>query len=136
MLRRTLVALALLGLGLAPLPVLAQGAPTLVFAAASLKNALDDIVALHVKDGGKPVSVSYAASSALAKQIQRMALEPGALEEAAERAASCGLPDATRDLADLVESLAAPPMMDVNRVGAPSRAAVAGSVAATRTGDK
>src|SRR3546814_4991091 len=42
----------------------------------------------------------------VAKHIQRMALEPGALEEAAERAASCGLPNATRDLADLVESLA------------------------------
>ncbi|WP_260582586.1 undecaprenyldiphospho-muramoylpentapeptide beta-N-acetylglucosaminyltransferase [Sphingopyxis sp. PET50] len=74
--------------------------------------------------------------AALAKQIQRMALEPGALEEAAEHAAGCGLPNATRDLADLVESLAAPPMMDVIRVGAPSRAAVAGSVAATRSGDK
>src|SRR3546814_8860036 len=57
----------------------------------------------------------------VAKHIQRMALEPGALEEAAERAASCGLPNATHDLADLVESLAAPPMMDVIRVGAPSR---------------
>nr|HMN54730.1 UDP-N-acetylglucosamine--N-acetylmuramyl-(pentapeptide) pyrophosphoryl-undecaprenol N-acetylglucosamine transferase [Sphingopyxis sp.] len=50
-------------------------------------------------------------------------------------AASCGLPDATRDLADLVESFAAPPMMDVIRVGAPARAAVAGSIAATRAGD-
>ncbi|HMO75040.1 MAG TPA: undecaprenyldiphospho-muramoylpentapeptide beta-N-acetylglucosaminyltransferase [Sphingopyxis sp.] len=73
--------------------------------------------------------------SALAKQIQRMALEPGALEEAAANAAGCGLPDATRDLADLVESLAAPPMMDVIRVGASARpAAVAGSAAATRAG--
>ncbi|MBA3942748.1 MAG: UDP-N-acetylglucosamine--N-acetylmuramyl-(pentapeptide) pyrophosphoryl-undecaprenol N-acetylglucosamine transferase, partial [Sphingopyxis sp.] len=73
----------------------------------------------------------------VAKHIQRMALEPGALEEAAERAASCGLPNATRDLAELVESLAAPPMMDVIRVGSPSRsAAVAGGVAATRAGDK
>ena len=73
----------------------------------------------------------------VAKHIQRMALEPGALEEAAERAASCGLPNATRDLADLVESLTAPPMMDVIRVGAPSRsAAVAGGVAATRAGEK
>ncbi|MCA0210353.1 MAG: undecaprenyldiphospho-muramoylpentapeptide beta-N-acetylglucosaminyltransferase [Proteobacteria bacterium] len=73
----------------------------------------------------------------VAKHIQRMALEPGALEAAAERAASCGLPDATRDLADLVESLAAPPMMDVIRVGASSRsAAVASGVAATRAGDR
>jgi UDP-N-acetylglucosamine--N-acetylmuramyl-(pentapeptide) pyrophosphoryl-undecaprenol N-acetylglucosamine transferase len=73
----------------------------------------------------------------VAKHIQRMALEPGALEEAAERAASCGLPNATRDLANLVESLAAPPMMDVIRVGSPSRgAAVASGVAATRAGER
>ena len=73
----------------------------------------------------------------VAKHIQRMALEPGALENAAERAASCGLPDAARDLADLVESLAAPPMMDVIRVGAPSgQRAAASGMASARSGDK
>jgi UDP-N-acetylglucosamine--N-acetylmuramyl-(pentapeptide) pyrophosphoryl-undecaprenol N-acetylglucosamine transferase len=73
----------------------------------------------------------------VAKHIQRMALEPGALEAAAERAASCGLPDATRDLADLVESLAAPPMMDVIRVGVASgQRAAASGMASARTGDK
>ena len=71
----------------------------------------------------------------VAKHIQRMALEPGALENAAERAASCGLPDATRDLADLVESLAAPPMMDVIRIGAPAgQRAVASGMASARQG--
>lgn len=68
----------------------------------------------------------------VAKHIQRMALEPGALEEAAERAASCGLPNATRDLADLVESLAAPPMMDVIRVGASAQRKASGIAAARR----
>ncbi len=68
----------------------------------------------------------------VAKHIQRMALEAGALEEAAERAASCGLPDATRDLADLVESFAAPPMMDVIRVGATAQRASARGTAAAR----
>lgn len=68
----------------------------------------------------------------VAKHLQRMALEPGALEEAAERAASCGLPDATRDLADLVESFAAPPMMDVIRVGATAPRAASGVAAARR----
>ena len=73
----------------------------------------------------------------VAKHIQRMALEPGALENAADRAASCGLPDATRDLADLVESLAAPPMMDVIRVGAPSgQRAAASGMASARRGDR
>lgn len=68
----------------------------------------------------------------VAKHLQRMAQEPGALEEAAERAASCGLPDATRDLADLVESFAAPPMMDVIRVGATAPRAASGVAAARR----
>jgi molybdate transport system substrate-binding protein len=43
---------------------------TLVFAAASLKNALDAAVEDYSKSTGKTVTVSYAASSALAKQIE------------------------------------------------------------------
>ena len=42
----------------------------LVFAAASLKNALDDTVAAYEKSGGGAIKMSYAASSALAKQIE------------------------------------------------------------------
>jgi molybdate transport system substrate-binding protein len=42
----------------------------LVFAAASLKNALDDASALYEKQTGGHVTVSYAASPALAKQIE------------------------------------------------------------------
>ena len=42
----------------------------LVFAAASLKNALDDAVSVYEKKGGAAVKVSYAASSTLAKQIE------------------------------------------------------------------
>jgi len=41
-----------------------------VFAAASLKNALDAIGGAYEKETGKQVVVSYAASSALAKQIE------------------------------------------------------------------
>ncbi len=41
-----------------------------VFAAASLKNALDAVSAEWAKDAKKEATVSYAASSALAKQIQ------------------------------------------------------------------
>lgn len=70
----------------------------------------------------------------VAKHIQRMALEPGAIEDAADRVASCGLPQATRDLAELVESFAAPPMMDVIRVGATTQRAKARGVAAARKG--
>jgi len=42
----------------------------------------------------------------LAKQMQKLGLDPQALQNAAARAKSCGRPNATRDLADLVENLA------------------------------
>ncbi|MBH0239263.1 molybdate ABC transporter substrate-binding protein [Methylobrevis albus] len=51
-------------------PASAQDRPVTVFAAASLKNALDEIGAAYAAEGGVPVVVSYAASSALAKQIE------------------------------------------------------------------
>jgi molybdate transport system substrate-binding protein len=50
--------------------VKAQDDAILVFAAASLKNALDAAVEDYSKTTGKVVTVSYAASSALAKQIE------------------------------------------------------------------
>lgn len=42
-----------------------------VFAAASMKNALDDVDAAFTKTTGVKVTASYAASSALAKQIEQ-----------------------------------------------------------------
>ena len=48
----------------------ADPGPT-VFAAASMKTALDEIDALFTAKTGKTVTVSYAASSALAKQIEQ-----------------------------------------------------------------
>jgi molybdate transport system substrate-binding protein len=51
-------------------PALAQDKPITVFAAASLKNALDDINAAFAKATGIKVVTSYAASSALMKQIE------------------------------------------------------------------
>jgi len=57
--------------GIAPLPAQAQDS-VVVFAAASLKNALDEIAATWAKDTGKPAPrISYAASSALAKQLEQ-----------------------------------------------------------------
>jgi len=53
-------------------PISASAALTdnvVVFAAASLKNALDDIAGQWKADTGKTTAISYAASSALAKQI-------------------------------------------------------------------
>jgi molybdate transport system substrate-binding protein len=70
-LRRVLVLAGVLGLLIVPfLAPVAHAADVTVFAAASLKNALDDAAKLYeAKTGGK-VAISYAASSALAKQIE------------------------------------------------------------------
>ncbi|MFO1037105.1 MAG: molybdate ABC transporter substrate-binding protein [Geminicoccaceae bacterium] len=52
-------------------PVRADDKPVLVFAAASLKNALDQVIEAYAKQGGLKVTASYAASSALAKQVEQ-----------------------------------------------------------------
>lgn len=68
--RRTLLpALIVMSLGAAP--VWAQEKSITVFAAASLKNALDDVNAAFLKATGTRVVTSYAASSALARQIEQ-----------------------------------------------------------------
>ena len=63
-----------LAVTLSLLPGIAQAQDTVIFAAASLKNALDEIAADWSKTAGKPApKISYAASSALAKQIEQAA---------------------------------------------------------------
>ena len=70
-LRRRLIALAAAALLAAPFSAtLASAADVTVFAAASLKNALDTAVAAYKAKSGKDIVVSYAGSSALAKQIE------------------------------------------------------------------
>ena len=54
-----------------PEPVRAQDGPIVVFAAASLKNALDAVNAQWQKETGKKANISYASSPALAKQIEQ-----------------------------------------------------------------
>ena len=64
--------LVLLGLALAGGNVQAQDrGPLTVFAAASLKESLDEAAAAYEKSTGQAVRVSYAASSALARQIEQ-----------------------------------------------------------------
>src|SRR3712207_5561070 len=63
--------LALVALATATPAAHAQGPDLVVFAAASLKNALDDVAAKFKTEAGLRVAVSYAASSALARQIER-----------------------------------------------------------------
>ena len=72
--RRTLLGMGLaLAVGLAPAfdAAQAQTKELVIFAAASMKNALDEAAANWVKEAGKPApKISYAASNTLAKQIE------------------------------------------------------------------
>lgn len=75
MIRRHAIGLAVALLaGLAPLSTGAQAQTKdlVIFAAASLKNALDDTAAAWAKETGKPApKISYAASNVLAKQLEQ-----------------------------------------------------------------
>jgi molybdate transport system substrate-binding protein len=53
------------------IPGFAQDKSLTVFAAASMKNALDDVNAAYTQKTGTKIVASYAASSALAKQIEQ-----------------------------------------------------------------
>ncbi len=72
--RRTMLGMGLaLAMGLAPSfnAAQAQTKDLVIFAAASMKNALDEATANWVKETGKPApKISYAASNVLAKQIE------------------------------------------------------------------
>ena len=72
--RREWLGLAL-ATAVAPLSMArAQAGGLVIFAAASLKNALDDIAAAWTKETGKTApTISYGASSALAKQLEQAA---------------------------------------------------------------
>ena len=78
-----------------------------------LPSAMDDHQTANAREmaatgGAGTIPQSAFSPQRLAKQMQKMAMEPGALENAARRARDAGYPGATRDLADLVESLALP----------------------------
>ena len=78
-----------------------------------LPSAMDDHQTANAREmaatgGAASMPQSTFTPQRLAKQMQKMALEPGALENAAKRAKDAGYPDATRDLADLVIRLAGP----------------------------
>jgi len=66
-LARSLIAVALAW----PIALAAQPAQVTVFAAASLKNALDAVAAEFQRDTGGSVAISYGASSTLARQIEQ-----------------------------------------------------------------
>ena len=87
-----------------------------------LPSATDDHQTQNVREmvaigGARAIAQDKFTAVELAKQMQKLALEPGALENAAGRALSIGRPNATRDLADLVESVGGNPTMQVIHVG-------------------
>ncbi|HEX8387524.1 MAG TPA: undecaprenyldiphospho-muramoylpentapeptide beta-N-acetylglucosaminyltransferase [Sphingomonas sp.] len=78
-----------------------------------LPGATDDHQTVNAREitragGARTIAQPDFTPKELAKQMQKLGLDPAALQNAAGRARACGKPDATRDLADLVESLGAP----------------------------
>lgn len=106
-----------------------------------LPSATDDHQTHNVREmvaagGARHIPQSRFTVVELAKQMQKLALEPGALVNAATRAHGVGRPNATSDLADLVERFGGAPLQDVIRVGASTAPASRRAAAATtRDGD-
>ncbi len=80
-----------------------------------LPSATDNHQAYNVKEmvtagGARAIAQAQFTPVELAKQIQKIALQPGAMENAARAAKSCGRPEAVSDLADLVESFGVAPI--------------------------
>ena len=89
-----------------------------------LPGATDDHQTVNAREitragGARTIRQGDFTAVELAKQMQKLGLDPAALQNAAGRARSCGRLNAASDLADLVESLDAP----VSRlpVGRPSK---------------
>ena len=78
-----------------------------------LPSATDDHQSANAREmtqagGARTITQSSFTAVELAKQMQKLGLDPAAMQNAAGRARACGRPDAASDLADLVESLDAP----------------------------
>ncbi len=100
-----------------------------------LPIATDDHQAVNTREivsagGARMVRQANFVPKELAKQIQAMAQKPASLANAAHGAWNCGRPDATKDLADLMESFGGADMMDVIRVGEGEKRAPATNTAA------
>jgi UDP-N-acetylglucosamine--N-acetylmuramyl-(pentapeptide) pyrophosphoryl-undecaprenol N-acetylglucosamine transferase len=93
-------------------------------------NALEMVAA----GGARAIKQDKFTSAELAKQIQAMAQHPETLANAAHAAWNCGYPNATSDLADLVESFGGVPLMDVIRMK--GQTATSGKKALARDGSQ
>ncbi|WP_334182186.1 undecaprenyldiphospho-muramoylpentapeptide beta-N-acetylglucosaminyltransferase [Novosphingobium sp.] len=86
-----------------------------------LPIATDDHQAANTREivvagGARAIRQESFTATTLAKQIQAMAQHPETLANAAHASWNCGYPNAASDLADLVESFGAAPIMDVIRM--------------------
>jgi UDP-N-acetylglucosamine--N-acetylmuramyl-(pentapeptide) pyrophosphoryl-undecaprenol N-acetylglucosamine transferase len=82
-----------------------------------LPSAMDDHQTANVREmvdcgGARAIPQSKFTPVELAKQMQKLAMEPGALLNAAKRARACGRPNAARDMADLLESIGHAPIVN------------------------
>lgn len=92
----------------------AAGRPAILI---PLPSATDDHQTANVREmvaagGARAIAQPLFTPVELAKQMQKLGLEPAGLTNAAKAARECGRPHATRDLANLVESLGRPPVVD------------------------
>jgi len=92
----------------------AAGRPAILI---PLPSATDDHQTYNAREmakagGARMIAQAKFSAIELAKQMQKLGLEPAALAKAAECAKSAGRPDAARDLADLVERTGRDPGAD------------------------
>lgn len=92
----------------------AAGRPAILI---PLPSATDDHQTENVREmvaagGARAIRQDRFTPVELAKQMQKLGLDPQGLTNAAKAARSCGRPRATADLADLVESLGRTPVVD------------------------
>jgi len=110
----------------------AAGRPAILI---PLPTAMDNHQAYNVLEmvkagGARAIDQSKFTPAELAKQMQKLAMEPGGLQNAASRARACGRPDAVKDMCDLIESFGpAPQTIDTVRVEEPSLPGLAGASA-------
>jgi UDP-N-acetylglucosamine--N-acetylmuramyl-(pentapeptide) pyrophosphoryl-undecaprenol N-acetylglucosamine transferase len=82
-----------------------------------LPSAMDDHQTVNAREmtvdgGARTIAQPQFTPRALAAEIQMLAGDPEALIAAAAHARQCGRPNATQDLADLIESFGRTPVMD------------------------
>lgn len=82
-----------------------------------LPTAMDDHQTHNVSEmvasgGARAIRQSAFNAKELAKQMQKLGLDPQGLTNAAKAAWRCGRPHAAKDLADVVENLTRPPVVD------------------------